>query len=135
MWVWPKWSVQKPKPKIYMKHDYLTTFSIKQSYIWFKVVKILFYHCAHTWENGEPPHGQHDPIFIACMSQYAPWMSQVFHNRIWTQLNLGYTKKQIYNQYMTNIRQFGGHIGQCRRSYDTWWFYKTTRYCLFRSKT
>jgi len=89
-------------------YEYLSTFSIKQLYIWLKVVKILFYHCAHTWENGEPTHGQHDLKFIACMSQYVPRMSQVFQNHIWTQLNLGYTNKQIYDRYTTNIRQIGG---------------------------
>ncbi len=32
------------------------------------------------------------------MSQYAPQMSQDFKDHIWTQLNLGYTDKQIYDQ-------------------------------------
>jgi hypothetical protein len=65
-----------------MEHDCLTTFSIKQLYIWLEVVKIFFYHCAHTRENGEPAHGQNDPIFMAYMSQYAPQTSQALKDRV-----------------------------------------------------
>jgi hypothetical protein len=34
--------------------------------------------------NSEPAHGQQDLESPACMSQYAPWISQSMKDHIWT---------------------------------------------------
>jgi len=56
-------------------------------------------HCAHIHTKGELVHGQNDPKSMAQMSLYAPWMSQVLKDHIWTQLSLRHMVKQIYNKH------------------------------------
>jgi len=73
--------------------------SIKHLYTWPDVAKITIYHKAHTWTNGSFAHGEHDLKSISCMSCYAPHMSQALKDHIWTQLNLGYMAKQIYDKH------------------------------------
>jgi hypothetical protein len=82
-----------------IKHGCLVAFLIKWLYVWLKMVENYFYHCAHTRTKGEPRHGQDHPEFMAWMSLYAPRMSQVLKDHIWTQLNLGHMVKQIYNKH------------------------------------
>ncbi len=63
------------------------------------MVEIIFYHWLHTRANGELAHGKHDLDSIAQSSFFAPRMSQALKDHIWTQLGLGYTIKQIYDQH------------------------------------
>jgi hypothetical protein len=94
MWVWSDDHYKNPNHGWRsMKRGCLTSFSIKQLYIWLEVVELSFYHRAHTWINGEPTHGQHDPNSMAHISQYTPQMSQALKDHICTQLSLGHTIK------------------------------------------
>ncbi len=59
----------------------------------------MIYHKAHTQTNRSFAHGEHDLESISCMFCYAPRMSQTLKDRIWAQLSLGYTTKQIYDKH------------------------------------
>ncbi len=65
------------------------------------MTEITIYHKAHTRIDGSFAHGEHDLESIYRMSHYAPRMSQALKDHIWTQLNLGYTTKQIYDKHKT----------------------------------
>jgi len=73
--------------------------SIKCLHIRPNVAEIIIYHTAHTRTNGSFAHGEHDPESISRISCYAPCMSQALKDHIWTQLNLGYTTKQIDDKH------------------------------------
>jgi hypothetical protein len=71
----------------------------KQLYTQLKVAKIIFYHWPHTQINDEPAHGKHDLDSIMWPSFFAPRISEVLKDHVWTQLGLGYIIKQIYDKH------------------------------------
>jgi hypothetical protein len=98
MWVWtrkPSWNSNTWS----IKHDCLVHFSIKRLYTWLDIVEITFYHRIFIQANGDLAHNARDLNFVAQMSLYAPHMSQILKDYIWTQLELRHMIKQIYNKH------------------------------------
>ncbi len=63
------------------------------------VVEIIFYHQTHIRANGDPAHGACDLRSMSKMLTNAPCVSNKLKGFIWTQLELCYTMKQIYDKH------------------------------------
>ncbi len=63
--------------------------------MWPNIVEITFYYWTFIQANGDLAHSAQDLNFVAQMSLYAPHVSQILKDYIWTQLELGHMMNPI----------------------------------------
>jgi len=82
--------------------------------MWPNIVEITFYYWTFIQANGDLAHSAQDLNFVAQMSLYAPHVSQILKDYIWTQLELGHMMKQIYNKH----KAIWWGMNQCKGAHD-----------------